>query len=450
LSFKSDLETRRTGKWTKEERVMLKAAVEKHNGKDWTAISALVPGRTEKQCSRSWYDSLDPTSDETTVRKGKWTKEEDVKLKDAVKKHNGKDWAAISALVSGRVKHQCWHRWVQYLDPGRKNILESKSDETTARVGKWTTDEDNTLKAAVEKHNDGKHNGKNWEEIVALVPGRTKKQCNYRWHDVLVSMSDGTTARKGKWTKEEDVKLKDAVQKHNGKDWVAISKLVPGRTKQQCQNRWHDVSISNSKKNAEKSGRNGKWTSDEDSTLKDAIKKYNGENWAAISALVPGRTKKQCWNRCRATSDSKKNQTTARMGTWTKEEVCTLKDAVKKHNGEDWAAISALVPGRTEKQCWHRWHDQLRSKTDETTARAGNWTTDEDSTLKEAVEKHNGENWAAIAALVPGRTKMQCRSRWQYKLFPNGDATTARKGKWLPNEDSTLKDVAEASSKRKR
>jgi hypothetical protein len=40
-----------------------------------------------------------------------------------------------------------------------------------------------------------------------------------------------------------------------------------------------------------------------------------------------------------------------------------------------------------------------------TTARAGKWTTDEDSTLREAVEKHNCKNWDAIVALVPGRTK---------------------------------------------
>jgi hypothetical protein len=33
----------------------------------------------------------------------------------------------------------------------------------------------------------------------------------------------------------------------------------------------------------------------------------------------------------------------------------------------------------------------LRSKSDETTAREGKWITDEDSTLKDTVEKHNGE-----------------------------------------------------------
>jgi hypothetical protein len=112
--------------------------------------------------------------------------------------------------------------------------LDSKSDETTARKGKWTTDEDSTLKDAVEKHS-----GKNWVAISALVPGRTKQQCRSRWVDVLDSKSDETTACRCYWTKDEDSTLTDAVEMYNGsKKWVAISELFPGRTKKQCLNRW--------------------------------------------------------------------------------------------------------------------------------------------------------------------------------------------------------------------
>jgi hypothetical protein len=38
-------------------------------------------------------------------------------------------------------------------------------------------------------------------------------------------------------------------------------------------------------------------------------------------------------------------------------------------------------------------------------ARTGKWAEDEDIKLKDAVETHGGNNWGAIAALVPGRTK---------------------------------------------
>jgi hypothetical protein len=42
---------------------------------------------------------------------------------------------------------------------------------------------------------------------------------------------DGTTRRTRKWTAVEDSKLKDTVHMHSDNDWVAVVALVPGRTK---------------------------------------------------------------------------------------------------------------------------------------------------------------------------------------------------------------------------
>jgi hypothetical protein len=47
------------------------------------------------------------------------------------------------------------------------------------------------------------------------------------------------------------------------------------------------------------------------------------------------------------------------------------------------------------------------------------WTEDEDSKLKIAVQTHGGKDWAAIAALVPSRTKIQCHDRWHNALDPS-------------------------------
>jgi hypothetical protein len=220
-------------------------------------------------------------------------------------------------------------------------------------VGKWTTDEDSKLKDAVEKHN-----GKKWAAVAALVPDRTKVQCMNRWHNALHSKTDDTTARPGKWTKEKDAELKDAVEKHNGKNWAAIAALVPDRTKLQCVNRWNRHN-----KSDETTGRVGAWATDEDAKLEDAVEKYNGKNWAAISELVPCRTSIQCnkrWHNEKSWHNvlhSKSDEMTARVGTWTPDEDSKLKDAVDNHNGKNWAAIAALVPGRTTKQCWCRWHN---------------------------------------------------------------------------------------------
>jgi 6-phosphogluconolactonase/glucosamine-6-phosphate isomerase/deaminase len=78
----------------------------------------------------------------------------------------------------------------------------------------------------------------------------------------------------------------------------------------------------------------------------------------------------------------------------------------------------------------------LDSKSDATTARKGKWTANEDSTLTDAVKKHNGADWAAIAALVPGRTRQQCYKRWNNGLVSTRDVTTTRKDEWTTDEDS--------------
>jgi hypothetical protein len=102
------------------------------------------------------------------------------------------------------------------------------------------------------------------------------------------------SGHKEKWTEDEDNKLKDTVQRHVDKNWGAIAALVPGRTKTQCSTRWHDTlnpSIGRA------SGRKGKWSVAEDSQLKHALQTHADKDWVAIALLVPGRTKKQCWDR---------------------------------------------------------------------------------------------------------------------------------------------------------
>ena len=48
--------------------------------------------------------------------------------------------------------------------------------------------------------------------------------------------------------------------------------------------------------------------------------------------------------------------------------------------------------------------DSLKHIVDGITASAGAWTTVEDKKLRHAIEMHGGQDWAAIAVLIPGRT----------------------------------------------
>jgi hypothetical protein len=46
---------------------------------------------------------------------------------------------------------------------------------------------------------------------------------------------------RGKWTAEEDEILRNAVQKHGGRNWKKISDCLEGRTDVQCLHRWQKV-----------------------------------------------------------------------------------------------------------------------------------------------------------------------------------------------------------------
>jgi hypothetical protein len=192
-----------------------------------------------------------------------------------------------------------------------------------------------------------------WAAIATLVRGRTERQCVSRWRDSLKHSIARIAGRAGTWTEDEDDKLKDAVHKHGGKNWIAIAKLVRGRTKRQCASRWHDFlkhSI------ARIDGRTGPWTIDEDGKLNDAVHKHSGKDWATITALLPGRTINQC--RGRWTYFLKQNSIALTPKPWSTGEDSKLKDAVHMHN--DWAVIAKLVPRRTKVECWCRWHDHLK------------------------------------------------------------------------------------------
>jgi hypothetical protein len=225
---------RATGRWTPEEDVELTSAVAKMNKKwwgrehriDWVAVAALVTGRTNDQCHQRWKNTLDPSIVLTAGRKGKWTEDEDLKLKYSVHMYGGKDWVAIATLVSGRTNIQCWNRWY--------DVLKSSVDRAHGRTGKWTKDEDLKLKYSVQMHG-----GKDWVAIAALVSSRTKKQCHRRWKYTLDPSIAPTAGRTCKFTEDEDLKLKNAVQAHGGNHWGKIAALVPGRTKAQCSSRWY-------------------------------------------------------------------------------------------------------------------------------------------------------------------------------------------------------------------
>jgi hypothetical protein len=400
---------RTSGKWTEDEDLKLKHSVQTHGGKNWAAIAALVPGRSQNQCSRRWHKALDITFERPTSRTGKWGEDEVIKLKKAIEIHGDKNWGTIAVLVPGRTKRQCLDRWHETLNPS--------IDLTAGRAGEWREYEDLQLKNSVQMHGD-----EDWVAVALLIPGRTKVQCRNRWNVVRANR------RTDKSGEDEDSERKDAAQKHGGKSWdETTSPDVSGGLPPPAAD--HDSDDANADPKTDTQPNDGatrnarrRWTPEEDAKLTSAVaktkKKWRGKeqitDWVAIAALVPDRTLLPCRNRWLDVLDPSIDSVNERtLGKWTEDEDLKLKHSVQTHGGKNWVAIAALVPGRSQKQCNQRWYKALDITFERPTRRTGKWGEVEDLKLKKAIEIHGDKNWGVIAVLVPGRSSCQCLDRWK-------------------------------------
>jgi hypothetical protein len=71
-----------------------------------------------------------------------------------------------------------------------------------------------------------------------------------------------------------------------------------------------------------------------------------------------------------------------------------------------WPEIAAQVPDRTPRQVRERFQHYLSPR-----VAGGPWSRDEDDRLRR-LHAQFGSNWAAIAALMPGRANTAVKNRW--------------------------------------
>ena len=67
----------------------------------------------------------------------------------------------------------------------------------------------------------------------------------------------------GKWSKQEDDLLSQAVELYGENNWEKISEILTRRTAQNCENRWKFYTLVGLNK--------GPWTQEEDKTIRDAV-----------------------------------------------------------------------------------------------------------------------------------------------------------------------------------
>ncbi|KAF9576188.1 hypothetical protein EC968_010311 [Mortierella alpina] len=159
--------------WTPEEDEYLRAAVQLYGDKTekWAKIAACVPGRTNKNCRKRWFHSLDPS-----LKKGAWTEEEDELLRTGVEKFKGQ-WSKIAERIQGRTDDQCAKRWRESLDP--------EIDRAA-----WTPQDDVVLLQKFEEF------GSQWQKIALSFPGRPGLHCRNRWRKIQRSLNHMQRASK--------------------------------------------------------------------------------------------------------------------------------------------------------------------------------------------------------------------------------------------------------------
>ena len=149
---------------------------------------------------------------------GKWTSEEDRKLREGVNAVGPTKWKRISDEYLGgkRSDVQCLHRWQKVLRPGLVK-------------GPWKKEEDAMIIKCL------KENITKWSTIAGYIPGRIGKQCRERWFNHL-----DPTINREPWSEEEE-KLLVTAQAELGNKWSEIARLLPGRPENQVKNKWNSA-----------------------------------------------------------------------------------------------------------------------------------------------------------------------------------------------------------------
>ncbi|KAI0835830.1 hypothetical protein F5Y06DRAFT_299307 [Hypoxylon sp. FL0890] len=251
-------------RWTAEEDALLRRAVRTTTAQGrpllWRDLAKYVPGRSNKDCRRRWWNSL---ADGTT--KGPWCEEEDERLIEAVRKY-GTNWSRVSRATRSRNPDQCSSHWSQVLDPA-------------INYCDWSPEEDANLLHAVLTHST------NWATIAAShIPPRTRLALKNRYSTLRLRHENEIKKDQNiKGTVETSTSNFDAPMTAYNRNlgWNSQVRIHPTRTPDEC-----DLSVVSDE--YEEDNKNKEDDQDEGTDRDGKVRDSSGSPCVKISTTLSG------------------------------------------------------------------------------------------------------------------------------------------------------------------
>lgn len=221
--------TLKKGRFSAEEHENLKQLIKE--GKSFSEIARIVQNRSVVQL-RSHYNQI--VAQATSTSQGAWSRQEEDKLVELVKKYGKTNWVAVSNEMGTRNRVQCR---LKYLTLCTKEAAALLRDGTTVSMRKWSPDETALFKQLLETH------GADFSRISSLMETKTAHECKLKYQRLrrtqeCADMYKRTGMLKhGRWSPAERRRFDELVQKY-GSQFAIISEKLGTRDVPQCEMRY--------------------------------------------------------------------------------------------------------------------------------------------------------------------------------------------------------------------